>query len=151
MDADKLNISIISGTGLSFPPLVDMLNTLPLVEATEQFLDITAFLSKAPETPPDSVLVYLNGLTTPPQWIETLCRKFPQVPVMACSERLEPQFLMRAMQLGVREFLPLPLSREDLEGALQRVRFSKRQQASGHPQGAVVAVAGHKGGSGTTS
>ncbi len=151
MDADKLNISIISGTGLSFPPLVDMLNTLPLVEATEQFLDITAFLSKAPETPPDSVLVYLNGLTTPPQWIETLCRKFPQVPVMACSERLEPQFLMRAMQLGVREFLPLPLSREDLEGALQRVQFSKRQQASGHPQGAVVAVAGHKGGSGTTS
>jgi len=134
MDADKLNISIISGTGLSFPPLVDMLNTLPLVEATEQFLDITAFLSKAPETPPDSVLVYLNGLTTPPQWIETLCRKFPQVPVMACSERLEPQFLMRAMQLGVREFLPLPLSREDLEGALQRVRFSKRQQAAVTPR-----------------
>ncbi|MGA9821494.1 MAG: hypothetical protein ACLP7A_14625 [Desulfobaccales bacterium] len=151
MDADKLNISIISGSGLPFAPLLDLLNTLPLVGATEQFHDVTAFLSKDPETPPDSVVVYLNGLATPPQWIEALCRKFPQVPVMACSERLEPQFLVRAMQLGVRDFLPLPLSREELEGALQRVQLSKRQRVSSLNQGAVVAVAGHKGGSGTTT
>jgi len=151
MDTDKLNISIIYADGLPFAPLSDLLNNLPLVEATEQFHDVAAFLRKGPETPPDSVVVYLNGLTTPPQWIEALCRKFPQVPVMACSERLEPDFLMRAMQLGVREFLPLPLTREVLEGALQRVQFSKQRQAAGHAQGAVVAVTGHKGGSGTTT
>ena len=151
MDTDKLNISIISGSGLPFAPLLDLLNTLPIVEGTEQFHDVTAFLRKEPETPPDSVVVYLNGLTTPPQWIEALCRKFPQVPVMACSERLEPQFLMRAMQLGVREFLPLPLSREDLEGALQRVQLSKHQRAGSQTRGTVLAVAGHKGGSGTTT
>jgi pilus assembly protein CpaE len=150
MDTDKLNISIIYGDGLPFAPLADLLNNLPLVEATEQFHDVEAFLRKGPETPPDSVVVYLNGLATPPQWIETLCRKFPQVPVMACSERLEPDFLMRAMQLGVREFLPLPLNREVLEGALQRVQLSKRQ-ATGHAQSFVVAVTGHKGGSGTTT
>ncbi len=138
MDADKLNISIISGSGLPFAPLLDLLNTLPLVGATEQFHDVTAFLSKDPETPPDSVVVYLNGLATPPQWIEALCRKFPQVPVMACSERLEPQFLVRAMQLGVRDFLPLPLSREELEGALQRVQLSKRQRVSSLNQGAAL-------------
>ncbi len=151
MDTDKLNISIIYGAGLPFAPLADLLNNLPLVEATEQFPDVTAFLRKGPETPPDSVVVYLNGLTTPPQWIESLCRKFPQVPVMACSEKLEPDFLMRAMQLGVREFLPLPLDREVLEAALQRVQLSKRRQATAHAQGAVVAVTGHKGGSGTTT
>ncbi|MGO9621754.1 MAG: hypothetical protein ACLPT6_10150 [Desulfobaccales bacterium] len=150
MDTDKLNISIIYGDGLPFAPLADLLNNLPQVEATEQFHDVEAFLRKGPETPPDSVVVYLNGLATPPQWIDTLCRKFPQVPVMACSERLEPDFLMRAMQLGVREFLPLPLNREVLEGALQRVQLSKRQ-ATGHAQGFVVAVTGHKGGCGTTT
>jgi pilus assembly protein CpaE len=151
MDTDKLNISITYGDGLSFAPLSDLLNNLPLVEATEQFHDVEAFLRKGPENPPDSMVVYLNGLTTPPQWIEALCRKFPQVPVMACSGRLEPDFLMRAMQLGVREILPLPLTREVLEGALQRVQLSKRRQATAHDQGAVVAVAGHKGGSGTTT
>jgi pilus assembly protein CpaE len=97
------------------------------------------------------MVVYLDGLTTPPQWIEAVCRKFPQVPVIACSEKLEPQFLMRAMQLGVRDFLPLPLNQEDLEGALQRVQLSKRQRTTGPTQGTVVAVAGHKGGSGTTT
>ncbi len=151
MDTDKLNIAIIYGTGHSFAPLPELLHSLPLVEATAQFLDVAAFLSEAPETPPDSVVVYLNGLSAPPQWIEALCRKFPQVPVMACSEKLEPDFLMRSMQLGVREFLPLPLTREVLEGALQRVQFSKRLQASGHTRGNVVAVTGHKGGSGTTT
>ncbi len=130
MNTDKLNISIIYGAGLPFAPLSDLLNNLPLVEATEQFPDVTAFLRKTPETAPDSVVVYLNGLDTPPQWIESLCRKFPQVPVMACSERLEPDFLMRAMQLGVREFLPLPLDREVLEAALGRVQLSKRRQAT---------------------
>ncbi|MGO9176412.1 MAG: cellulose synthase operon protein YhjQ/BcsQ [Desulfobaccales bacterium] len=151
MDTDKLNISIIYGDGLSFAPLSDLLNNLPLVEATEQFHDVEAFLRKGPENPPDSVVVYLNGLTTPPQWIETLCRKFPQVPVLACSEKLEADFLMRAMQLGVREILPLPLTREVLEGALQRVQLSKQRLATAHAQGDVVAVTGHKGGSGTTT
>jgi pilus assembly protein CpaE len=151
MDTDKLNISIIYGDGLPFAPLPDLLNDLPLVEATEQFQDVMAFLRKGPETPPDSVVVYLNGLTSPPQWIEILCRRFPLVPVIACSERLEPDFLMRAMQLGIREFVPLPLNREVLEGALQRVQLSKRRQATGHAQGDVVAVTGHKGGSGTTT
>ncbi|MGD0827237.1 MAG: hypothetical protein ABSA09_04035 [Desulfobaccales bacterium] len=151
MDTDKLNISIIYGTGIPFAPLADLLNNLPLVQVTEQSQDVKEFLRKAPETPPDSVVVYLNGLATPPQWIEDLCRKFPQVPVMACSEKLEPDFLMRAMQLGVREFLPLPLTREVLEGALQRVQLSKRLQETDHAQGAVVAVTGHKGGSGTTT
>ncbi|MGD0829249.1 MAG: hypothetical protein ABSA09_14375, partial [Desulfobaccales bacterium] len=130
MDTDKLNISIIYGDGLSFAPLSDLLNNLPLVEATEQFHDVEAFLRKGPENPPDSVVVYLNGLTTLPQWIETLCRKFPQVPVLACSEKLEADFLMRAMQLGVREILPLPLTREVLEGALQRVQLSKQRLAT---------------------
>jgi len=151
MDTDKLNISIIYGDGLSFAPLSDLLNNLPLVEATEQFHDVEAFLRKGPENPPDSVVVYLNGLTTLPQWIETLCRKFPQVPVLACSEKLEADFLMRAMQLGVREILPLPLTREVLEGALQRVQLSKQRLATAHAQGDVVAVTGHKGGSGTTT
>jgi pilus assembly protein CpaE len=96
------------------------------------------------------VVVYLNGMTAPPEWIGELTQKFPQTPVLVCSERLELDFLMRAMQLGVREFLPLPLSHDIVEAALKRVQVAKKRLIA-PAQSTVVVVTGHKGGVGTTT
>ena len=95
-------------------------------------------------------MVYLDGMTTPPEWIEDLTRKFPQTPILVCSERLELDFLMRAMQLGAREFLPLPLSQETVEAALKRVQLAKKRN-SAPAESSVIVVTGHKGGVGTTT
>lgn len=146
----KLQISIIYGTGSPFPPLPELLNNLPQVNVAEQSFDVSEFLRDPRGVSPDSVLVYLDGLTTPPEWIQDLTRKFPQVPVLVCSEKLELDFLMRAMQLGVREFLPLPLSREVVEAAFQRVQLARRDYSE-PGEAMVVAVTGHKGGAGTTT
>ena len=55
------------------------------------------------------------------------------------------------MQVGIREFLPLPLSQSDLEGALNRVRMSQKQlMPLDNQQGQIIVVTGHKGGAGTT-
>jgi len=150
MNPDKLNISIIYGTGISFSALPELLNNLPQVNIAEQSNDVSEFLKQPASTTPDSVVVYLDGMTTPPEWIEELSHKFPQAPVLVCSERLEMDFLMRAMQLGVREFLPLPLSKEVVEAALQRVQLSKKR-LSAPTQSTVVGVTGHKGGVGATT
>jgi len=99
---------------------------------------------------PDSVVVFLDGMATPPEWIEELTRKFPQTPVLLCSDRLEMDFLMRAMQLGVRELLSLPLNREAVEAAIKRVQTAKQRQTA-PTQSTVVGVTGHKGGVGTTT
>jgi pilus assembly protein CpaE len=55
------------------------------------------------------------------------------------------------MQVGIREFLPLPLSQSDLEGALNRVRMSQKQlMPLDNQQGQIIVVTGHKGGAGST-
>ena len=72
---------------------------------------------------------------------------------MLCSHSREPDFLIKVMQVGIREFLPLPLSRKDLEAAVTRVWISQKrhQVVDGQDKGKVLVVTGHKGGSGTTT
>jgi pilus assembly protein CpaE len=69
-----------------------------------------------------------------------------------CSKNRDPDFLIRAMQVGVREFLPLPLNRADVEAAVKRVWQSKmRLQSTDTRRGQVIVVTGHKGGAGATT
>jgi pilus assembly protein CpaE len=56
------------------------------------------------------------------------------------------------MQVGIREFLPLPLTKTDLESALNRVSTAMRRlQPVENRQGRVIVVTGHKGGAGSTT
>jgi pilus assembly protein CpaE len=150
MEREKLNIGIIYGTGTPVPDLLALLTNLPRVNVSEQSVDVSEFLLLPGEAAPDTMIVYLDGMTSPPEWIETLTSKFPQVPVLVCSERLEWEFLRRSMQLGVREILPIPLNEVKVQAALERVRFRKRR-SEGTSQGRVIAVTGQKGGVGTTT
>jgi len=150
MSPNKLNISIIYGTGVAYPALPELLKKLPQVNVADQSDDVAEFLKQPAETPRDSVVVCLDGLPTPPEWIEDLTHKFPQVPVLVCSEKLELDFMMRAMQLGVREILPLPLVRENVEAAIRRVQLAKKRRTT-PTRSTVVVVTGHKGGVGTTT
>jgi len=150
MNPNKLDISIIYGTGTAYPPLPELLKKLPQVNVVDQSENEAEFLKQSAETPPDSVVVYLDGLPTLPEWIEELTHKFPQVQVLVCSERLELDFMMRAMQLGVREIIPLPLSQETVEAAIRRVLLAKKRRTA-PTKSTVVVITGHKGGVGTTT
>jgi pilus assembly protein CpaE len=56
------------------------------------------------------------------------------------------------MQVGIREFLPLPLTKADLEAALERVSVvRKRLQFADNRKGRIIVVTGHKGGAGSTT
>jgi pilus assembly protein CpaE len=146
----KLTIAIIFDDSSDLPAVTEIFNNLPQASVMDQFSSVQDFFQHPQKTPPDSVLVLLNGGATPPGWIEDLILKFPQVAVLLCSKRIETDFLMRAMQMGVKEFLPFPLSQENMEAALRRIQLTK-QRLFGAPKGRVVAVCGHKGGIGTTT
>jgi len=76
----------------------------------------------------------------------------PHAHVLVCSYNREPDFLIRAMQVGIREFLPLPLTQGDLEGALNRVRTARKQlMPVENREGRIIVVTGHKGGAGSTT
>jgi pilus assembly protein CpaE len=152
MRPEVLKVSVLYGSNNPDPAISEVLASLPQVRVLGQSHDPRDLLLQLREATPDLVIVDLNGESAPPQWLESLTQKLQHSTVLVCSPRKEPEFLIRVMQLGVREFLPMPLDRADLETALERVQAAKRQRSA--PEfslGHMLAVTGLKGGRGATS
>ena len=152
MSMDTLNVSVLFGTGIAYPHLAMMLETLDVMQVPSEATDPMDFLADQKAMEADAIMVFLNGEPAPPSWLGKLTQARPQTTVLLCAENREQEYLLRAMQLGVREFLPLPLVRSDLEAALERVRVTKKT-ATVRPAelGKMVVVMGNKGGVGTTT
>lgn len=81
--------------------------------------------------------------------IERLTHEHPEVELILISAEQSPAFLLKAMQAGVREVLPPPVSAQALQSAVQR--FTRKHAPVAHvEQGEVLAFMGCKGGSGAT-
>lgn len=85
--------------------------------------------------------------------IRELLATSPNLEVFLTASRTDPQLLLEAFRIGVKEFLPQPLTRQDVEPSL--VRFEERfrgriAEAEGHA-GRVVCVVGARGGVGTST
>lgn len=79
--------------------------------------------------------------------LDRLPRQFKDTAFFAMSQVLDPQLLMRSMSLGVREFIPLPMTEEILREALDRVA----QVHSSGRRARVVQVVPTIGGCGSTT
>jgi len=149
---ENITVSVLYGTGVARPEILEILGTLSQLSLLGNTHDPQRFLLEHQEELPDVLLVEMDGSKSVPGWLETLAEKLPQTPVLLCSRNRDPDFIIRAMQVGVREFLPLPLTREDLEAAISRVwQSKKRLQSADNPMGQVIVVTGHKGGVGSTT
>lgn len=83
--------------------------------------------------------------------LERLAAAHPEVDYVLVGNELSPEFLMRAMRVGVREVLPAPASAEAVLAALRRqLRKRTPVQAGAHEPGRVFAFVSCKGGSGAT-
>lgn len=85
--------------------------------------------------------------------IRELLGSSPELEVFLTASRTDPQIILEAFRLGVKEFLPQPLTREDIEPALTRFeeRFAGRVSGLEKQSGKVIAVIGARGGVGTSS
>ena len=128
-----------------------LLESMPSLQVVAYAVDPEGFWSQPGVAGTDLVLVDLGGEADVPNWLEPITRNLPQATVLVCSTKLEPELLIRCMQLGVREVLPAPLERPKLEAALQRVKAVKKRFPQEQRQGRVVVVTGHKGGAGATA
>jgi len=74
---------------------------------------------------PDSPLLVVINLDPHPQEslkkIAGMPRQFPAAHFFLMSQTVDPHVLMDAMHMGVREFLPLPLSQQKFASAVERV------------------------------
>ena len=53
--------------------------------------------------------------------LKELHRNFPAVPILAVAETFDPNFLIEALRLGVKEILPRPLNFDTLNQAYLRI------------------------------
>jgi pilus assembly protein CpaE len=152
VQSENLTISVLFGTGVQRPEIQQVLESFPQLKLLEQTCDPKNYCSRHQGTWPDLVLVEMDGENTIPAWLEKLPQDLPKTPVLLCSHNREPEFLIKAMQVGIREFLPLPMTLVDLEAAVNRVWLShRRHQMAEKTDGQVIVVTGHKGGSGSTT
>jgi len=84
--------------------------------------------------------------------IERLSKEQPDCALLAVSASTDGQLILRALRAGAREFLPSPVSPEELQGALERVRGQRSGNTDTKPAaGEIIAVCGATGGVGCTS
>lgn len=99
---------------------------------------------------PDMVVV---ETVTPQDFeaLERLAAAHPEIDYVLVGTELSPEFLMRAMRVGVREVLPAPAAPEAVLAALRRqLRKRAPLQAPAHEPGKVFSFVSCKGGSGAT-
>ncbi|MBI3807109.1 MAG: P-loop NTPase [Nitrospirae bacterium] len=85
--------------------------------------------------------------------IRELLNASPDLEVFLTASRTDPQMLLEAFRLGVKEFLPQPLTRQEVEPALARFeeRFTGRGSGAEMQPGRVVSVIGARGGVGAST
>ncbi|MCL4500304.1 MAG: AAA family ATPase [Deltaproteobacteria bacterium] len=150
MNSQPLSISVLYGTGIPNPEYRELLSRIDDLKPVREASDPAAFFNQHAASPPDLVLVDLDGSASVPPWLSLVTTLLPQTEVMVCSHSRDPDFLIEIMKLRAGGFMPLPLNREDLLGVLARVKAEKKtRQASLNNQ--ILAVTGSKGGVGTTT
>ena len=85
--------------------------------------------------------------------IRELLSASPDLEVFLTASRTDPQIILEAFRLGVKEFLAQPLTRQEVEPALTRFeeRFAGRVSGTERQSGRVITVMGARGGVGTSS
>jgi pilus assembly protein CpaE len=75
--------------------------------------------------------------------------------IFLTSARMEPEFLIRALRAGAREFIPQPVKEEEVAAAvkkfLERNKLGNAVEAKSGEKGKIIHVIGSKGGVGTTT
>ena len=85
--------------------------------------------------------------------VRELLGTMPELEVVLTASRIDPQLLLEAFRVGVKEFLSQPLTRQELEPALTRFeeRFSAKTAGLDRHFGRVVSVIGARGGVGVST
>ena len=102
---------------------------------------------------PDVILVDIppGDIATALRAIELLRQEIPDSAVFAIGPMTQPQLIVNAMRVGVREFIERPTNTNDLLDAFVRLTATRRKPGRDSSRGKVFSVVNAKGGSGATT
>lgn len=124
---------------------VDVMARLSRIDDVEATLEVAGTGGRGPQ------LVVVNLDPDPQASLEklaSLMQQLPHLAVWAMSESTDPQLLMEAMHLGVREFIALPAQADRLQRAIEKIARVRRGNAQ--PAKLIVFVP-TSGGCGSTT
>lgn len=114
---------------------------------SEQALSATVASHVAGAKGPDVFVVDTRTLASLPRDVAGLRRHYPQSGIVILARALDPNAMLDAMRMGVSEWVPEPLSLDDLETAIRRMV----RPIVGTVNGRAFAIVGGKGGVGCTT
>ena len=82
--------------------------------------------------------------------LEGVMARYPDVTVILICAQQSQEFLLRALRIGVREVMPLPVTEEAMRQAIGNIRERRSLGKSLRKQGRVLAFLPCKGGAGAT-
>jgi len=111
------------------------------------------FLDVVRESNPDIAVVSVDaGSRQALELIRKIQSEYPSVIVLAASPTTDGQTILGAMRAGAKEFLPIPITKEELDTTLLRVGGSILASGNGRTRSCeIIAIAGATGGVGSTS
>jgi pilus assembly protein CpaE len=156
---DVQRIAIVDPADATREPLRNMLLGVESVWLEAECSRYEFFLDVIRQSQPDVVVVALDADHEKAlQLIAQLAQECPNTPILAVSGQGDGQAILQALRCGAKEFLTSPVVLEELLTALQRLqRAHAPGESGGHRNGAakaesvVIAVAGARGGVGSTS
>ncbi len=118
-----------------------------------------SILSPLPGMPKDGVpttagkpdLVFIDAASYPDRsgtMLQRAGERYQQAVIILLSSDRSPEYLIAAIRAGVREVLPLPVTANELDAALDRL--SSKLAIGQHQDGKVLSFVSAKGGAGTT-
>ena len=150
MNGDKLTISLLCGAWGKSQVDSQLIKNMDNLELVQEVDSIEAFEKLHKDAVPDIVLIDLDGLSQIPDGLETLVNRLSQSAIIVCSQCMDSEFLLRLLKLHV-QFIPLPLSKENLEAAVMKARQSRQQSKPAKLSSRLVALAGSREGVGITA
>lgn len=100
---------------------------------------------------PDVLLLEAHGaLEAELDTLEEVTRRHPELAVILLCAQASPEFLLRALRIGVCEVIQLPLSQQELQLSIGRIRERHSVATLPRQQGKVLAMLPCKGGAGAT-
>lgn len=113
-------------------------------------VDEPALISQAVDQFPVDIL--LINLDPSPESVLPLigdvASSHPELSIFATSESTDGPLILKAMRLGIKEFLPKPIDEKQLVEAIERVASTRVETVS---QGSLITIMGAAGGVGATA
>ena len=152
-----LRVVVVDSDAASRSAVRRVLGSTPSVAVLGEYADLNEAMRGSAGQGPDVFVVEVSDGEGPKAAglslgrLEELAHTFPDAAILATGPSGSADFIIHAMRAGALEFLPRPVERADLTGALEKVLRMRRGVAPARRSGRITSVFSTKGGLGVTT